>query len=182
MRKIVMIITAVFIPVIAACGMFYFVGEKNKQEDVHNVLNKINHAPYIGLATKCTYDDPQMQTCCIGSVYDMQQMNGLLSTSELCVGVSVNVPECPGAYTWCIPIDESINQEKQDTPISSGNKTCAIDTDCVPATCCHPTEVINKELAPDCSAVLCTMSCETILDCGQGEPVCKNNICEIDVK
>ncbi|MBU1202761.1 hypothetical protein KKH39_01830 [Patescibacteria group bacterium] len=56
---------------------------------------------------------------------------------------------------------------------------CESDDDCVPATCCHPTRVVNKNYAPDCAAVACTFSCEGPLDCGAGHPACENNKCVI---
>jgi putative hemolysin len=57
---------------------------------------------------------------------------------------------------------------------------CAEDTDCVPASCCHPTSCVNKNSAPNCSRLMCTMSCELgTLDCGQGSCVCQNNKCGV---
>ena len=58
-------------------------------------------------------------------------------------------------------------------------KLCNIDYDCVPAQCCHSTDVINKKYAPDCAQGGCTASCESILDCGCGKPACINNRCEV---
>ncbi len=58
---------------------------------------------------------------------------------------------------------------------------CTSDQECVPATCCHATEVVNKNFSPNCSGRMCTMSCETILDCGRGKPVCNDGFCDIDV-
>lgn len=55
---------------------------------------------------------------------------------------------------------------------------CASDADCVPAECCHATSAVNKENAPDCSAVFCTMDCQPgTLDCGQGEVKCMDGKC-----
>ena len=56
---------------------------------------------------------------------------------------------------------------------------CFADSDCVPAQCCHPTEAVNKEEAPDCSATACTAVCEGPLDCGQGEIKCLSNRCTV---
>ena len=56
---------------------------------------------------------------------------------------------------------------------------CKIDGDCVPATCCHPNETINKAFAPNCFGVACTDYCGGPLDCGCGTPVCENNKCGI---
>ena len=38
-------------------------------------------------------------------------------------------------------------------------KACSADSDCVPATCCHPTDALNKAYAPDCGGTLCTDVC-----------------------
>ncbi|MDD5086998.1 MAG: hypothetical protein PHV16_04560 [Candidatus Nanoarchaeia archaeon] len=55
---------------------------------------------------------------------------------------------------------------------------CTIDSDCVPATCCHPTECVPREQAQDCSAVLCSMECVPgTLDCGQGSCECIDYEC-----
>lgn len=58
-------------------------------------------------------------------------------------------------------------------------KYCKKDDDCVPSQCCHATKVINKKYASPCTGAMCTLSCETILDCGVSKPVCKNNQCII---
>jgi hypothetical protein len=55
---------------------------------------------------------------------------------------------------------------------------CQVDEDCVKATCCHPTNAVHKDNAPNCEGFLCTMSCEPeTLDCGQGEIKCVENKC-----
>ncbi len=59
-------------------------------------------------------------------------------------------------------------------------KYCEVDEDCVSATCCHASEVVNKNYAPDCSNIACTTVCQSILDCGCGKPICINNKCEIE--
>ena len=62
-------------------------------------------------------------------------------------------------------------------------KVCKVDADCVPATCCHPTDTVNKEHAPDCSGVACTLSCEpNTLDCGGGEMKCIQGACQAILK
>lgn len=59
-------------------------------------------------------------------------------------------------------------------------KECSVDTDCVKAVCCHASDAVNVENAPDCSGILCTMDCmpETT-DCGQGEIKCLKGVCEV---
>jgi hypothetical protein len=59
-------------------------------------------------------------------------------------------------------------------------KVCTIDSDCVPATCCHASEAVNEEHKPDCAGRLCTMNCEPgTTDCGQGEIKCVEESCEV---
>lgn len=59
-------------------------------------------------------------------------------------------------------------------------KSCSTDTDCVPAECCHARETVNKEYAPRCEGMLCTMNCEPeTLDCGQGEIKCVDGECQV---
>lgn len=62
-----------------------------------------------------------------------------------------------------------------------GEKYCETDADCVPAACCHPDSCINIENAPDCSGIICTMACISVLDCNQGKCVCKDNICSVKI-
>ncbi len=62
-------------------------------------------------------------------------------------------------------------------------KKCSSDNDCVPATCCHASEAVNKEHAPDCAGRLCTAVCEPgTIDCGQGEIKCVEGECEVVLK
>ena len=56
---------------------------------------------------------------------------------------------------------------------------CFEDNDCVPATCCHPTECIIKEKASNCDDVMCSAVCEGPLDCGAGTCKCINHKCEV---
>jgi hypothetical protein len=61
---------------------------------------------------------------------------------------------------------------KKDNIIS-----CEIDSDCVPSTCCHPENCVNKKYIPICEKIPCTLECSSILDCGQGECHCQDNKC-----
>ena len=65
---------------------------------------------------------------------------------------------------------------------SSNNSSfqCNSDFDCVPASCCHATTCVNKNQAPNCSRVACTMECRgNTLDCGEGSCSCINNKCSV---
>ena len=50
---------------------------------------------------------------------------------------------------------------------------CTVDSDCVPAECCHPTGCINRTYKEVCT-LLCTASCEGPIDCGAGHCGCVN--------
>jgi len=57
-------------------------------------------------------------------------------------------------------------------------KVCSIDSDCVPAACCHATDAVNAEHGPDCRGVFCTAVCQPgTLDCGQGKVNCISGQC-----
>ena len=75
--------------------------------------------------------------------------------------------------------DEQINSGMSPIPVDE-KLACSIDSDCVPAGCCHASSVVNKNFAPDCSGMFCTAVCEPdTLDCGQGKPKCIVGRCEI---
>jgi len=62
-------------------------------------------------------------------------------------------------------------------PPSYASGFCNSDEDCVPASCCHATDCVSKDQAPDCTDVFCTMECRPgTLDCG-GRCVCEDNKC-----
>ena len=61
---------------------------------------------------------------------------------------------------------------------------CFANADCVAATCCHATECVHPDQAPNCEGVMCTMDCQPgTMDCGGGcsceEGKCTANIPEI---
>jgi len=62
-------------------------------------------------------------------------------------------------------------------------RSCKVASDCVPATCCHAKDVVNKAFAPDCSDAFCTVECQyPSLDCGQADINCLDNTCTIVYK
>ena len=64
--------------------------------------------------------------------------------------------------------------------IKNLQKECSIDSDCIPAQCCHATDALNKAAAPDCKNIFCTEECKPgTLDCGQGEIKCVENSCVV---
>jgi hypothetical protein len=60
------------------------------------------------------------------------------------------------------------------------DKQCSVDDDCVPVTCCHASDAVNRESGPDCSGKLCTANCqEGTIDCNQGEVKCLDKECQV---
>lgn len=60
---------------------------------------------------------------------------------------------------------------------------CSKDSNCVPASCCHASECVPIDEAPDCEGVMCTMECKPgTLDCGQGSCKCIDNKCKAVLK
>lgn len=65
-----------------------------------------------------------------------------------------------------------------DLEASARRRVCHRDSDCVPASCCHPTSCVPRQQRPDCSAVSCTQECRPgTLDCGQGYCDCQAGRC-----
>jgi hypothetical protein len=62
---------------------------------------------------------------------------------------------------------------------ASKQNYCLSAKDCSPATCCHPSEVVNKDYAPDCSGAFCSQECSGPLDCNMGRIDCIDNECKI---
>ena len=57
-------------------------------------------------------------------------------------------------------------------------KFCLSGSDCVASACCHPSDSVNLEFAPNCTGIVCSQDCEPdTLDCGQGVTQCINNSC-----
>jgi len=60
---------------------------------------------------------------------------------------------------------------------------CSKDSDCVPASCCHPDSCVPAGEAPNCEGMMCTMECKPdTMDCGQGDCKCINNKCKAILK
>jgi len=93
-----------------------------------------------------------------------------------------------GTYGLCVFKDNSSCEEWAyfRGECSNGEnieKECALDADCVPASCCHPTSCTSKENAPNCTGMFCTQECApSTLDCGQGKCECLNNKCTAIIK
>lgn len=77
-------------------------------------------------------------------------------------------PDCEFA-----PCPETEEQEPEETKAE-----CSINTDCVPAACCHAKECVPRSQAPNCKGMMCTMECAPgTIDCG-GSCQCINNECK----
>ena len=50
---------------------------------------------------------------------------------------------------------------------------------CVPASCCHATECVLENEAPNCNEIMCSMVCSGPLDCGAGRCEYIDGECEI---
>ena len=73
----------------------------------------------------------------------------------------------------------SCTLKNPEASVVPSEKQCVSDADCVPAQCCHSTDTVNKDFAPDCSKTFCTMECAPgTLDCGQGEVKCVKKQCK----
>lgn len=71
-----------------------------------------------------------------------------------------------------------LNAEADDTQTQ-----CSVDSDCLPAQCCHPTSCSPKSEAPDCIDKLCTLNCAPgTMDCGQGSCACIQGKCSTILK
>jgi hypothetical protein len=104
MSKTIKIVIGVMIIILSGFAIWYYFFYEAKEElSTQEMISQIIQVPYVKLMEECKYDDAQMQTCCIASVYNMQQMKGFLSDSELCGGAIVETSDCPGSYKWCIP-------------------------------------------------------------------------------
>ena len=58
-------------------------------------------------------------------------------------------------------------------------RTCNVDQDCVPDSCCHAFRCVNTKYAPRCADTFCSANCQPgTMDCGQGYCACTAGLCE----
>ena len=75
-----------------------------------------------------------------------------------------------GCYHTLAPYGDNTTNKTTDVE-------CQTDSDCVPASCCHASACISKDLAPECSGIACTLECKSdTIDCGGG-CACVNGKC-----
>ncbi len=87
-----------------------------------------------------------------------------------------------GQYSLCVFNDGSSCEEweyfRGECGVGQLFNECSSDSDCVPASCCHPTSCVSASNAPICNKIACTMDCKpATLDCGQGKCLCSNGKC-----
>ena len=82
-----------------------------------------------------------------------------------------------GSCSWRIT-DEYLDC-MLDYQVNESRFHCETSEDCVPESCCHAEMCVNKRFQPDCFNVSCSMSCESILDCNQGECACFGGECVV---
>lgn len=93
----------------------------------------------------------------------------------------IDMTEAFGYSTTIIDTDyETFAKLKIQVSVNTNDlSSCQTASDCVAATCCHPTSLVNKKYAPDCAAIACDLSCQVPLDCGGAKIACENNNCTI---
>jgi hypothetical protein len=85
----------------------------------------------------------------------------------------------PTTTTGATPVTTPVTTEGQLTPTAEpGIDVCSVDSDCVPAQCCHPTSCINKAHKGVCN-LLCTQVCQGPIDCGAGHCGCVAGTCRV---
>ena len=73
----------------------------------------------------------------------------------------------------------ALNNGKSNETINN-SETCVVDSDCVPASCCHVSFCVNRENLPKCEGIICTQECKNgTLDCGQASCGCVQAKCSV---
>jgi len=85
----------------------------------------------------------------------------------------------PTTTTGATPVTTPVTTEGQLTPTAEpGIDVCSVDSDCVPAQCCHPSSCINKAYKGVCN-LLCTQVCQGPIDCRAGHCGCVGRTCRV---
>ena len=73
-----------------------------------------------------------------------------------------------------------IKTSPRDNGLNVSNMSyCALDSDCVPDSCCHASSCVNTANKPVCKSIMCTQECVSeTMDCGQGSCKCINEKCK----
>lgn len=186
MTKLRKILVGASIAIILTGGVLYVAGDLQMNRTILGAVNELESPYYKGIASTCFKKNKSEYRCCLSSVQAMSDLGTIVAPEVGCGELTMNQLKCPGSFKWCIPpADMAVDHIKTQPQIDNENedkKACVSDMDCVAAICCHATDVTNTMHAPRCNDTLCTLSCETILDCGQGVPVCNNGMCDIDIE
>ena len=92
---------------------------------------------------------------------------------------------CPADCGVCPPVcgdatcsgGETCSSCPADCGVCPENQ-CTVDSDCVPAVCCHASSCVPISEAPNCNGVACDAGCnEYTMDCGQGYCACVSGVC-----
>jgi len=59
------------------------------------------------------------------------------------------------------------------------DKICSDDSECIPSSCCHSQECVNKNFSQNCSGTYCTQECSGPLDCNAGRCSCIEKKCKV---
>jgi hypothetical protein len=109
---------------------------------------------------------------CFGYKYVYSETCMDCPPSFLCVGV----PYEKKCYEWVAGTPQSSEKE---ISCNWQFNYCVDDSNCIPAQCCHPTSCINRDSAPNCEGVVCTLECRGgTMDCGYGYCACVDNRCQ----
>lgn len=103
---------------------------------------------------------------------------GLIAAVLGCVALSL--PSCeknpsPGSEAGANPGDDNGGTKEGNLVIS--DHPCQADSDCVAASCCHPSACVALADAPACEQTDCTTECAPqTMDCG-GACLCHEGLC-----
>jgi hypothetical protein len=86
------------------------------------------------------------------------------------------VSTVPGGNNTTSP--QTTSSPSPSPTIIGDNRTCSVNSDCVPEQCCHPTSCINRKFKGVCT-LLCTQVCEGPIDCGGGHCECEGGTCQV---
>jgi len=85
-------------------------------------------------------------------------------------------PASPTTILTTVPI--TVPATVSATPPGQGAE-CTLDSDCVPAECCHPTRCIPAPERTRVCTLMCTLNCVGPLDCGAGSCGCTGGKCAV---
>jgi len=103
-KKIVFIVAVATIPMVTIIGGLYFFGKIKQEHIIQEAIESIDNPYYQNLVLECGGKDESEKSCCIMSVYDMNEINAVVATDDICKDKFVNKLNCSGSHEWCVPI------------------------------------------------------------------------------